>query len=246
MMQIEKSYAVVIPMANESQDFVTLVHLLNYTLSQCPNGTIFFVVDNVSIDDTYALCKSVSDSDSRYKTIWAPENRNVVDAYIRGYKEALKGSYNYILEMDAGLSHDPLAIPFFLNNLEQGYQCVFGSRFINGGSMNESNIKRYLLSRLGTILSNILLGTNLKDMTSGFQGFQREVVQAFAHYPLRSEAHFYQTELRYLLRGRDYKEIPIQYKAPSPRVSKKAIRNSFEVLFFYFFKRLKGQSVIIN
>jgi hypothetical protein len=89
-------------------------------------------------------------------------------------------------------------------------------RFINGGSINDSSIKRVFLSKAGTILSNILLGTKMYDMTSGFQGFHASIVKKFLAYNLLSKAHFYQTELRYLLRKTRYAEIPIHYRAPSP------------------------------
>ena len=80
------------------------------------------------------------------------------------------------------------------------------------------------------------------DMTSGYQGFHSHIVAKFLERGLLSKAHFYQTELRYLLRESRYAEIPIHYRAPSPSVSKKAIYNSFDVLFHYFLLRLKSQS----
>jgi dolichol-phosphate mannosyltransferase len=86
----------------------------------------------------------------------------------------------------------------------------------------------------------------MKDMTSGYQGFHLKVVKKFLDYNLRSKAHFYQTELRYLLRNTRFAEIPIHYRAPSPSVSKKAITNSLIVLFYYFLNRVKGRSKIIN
>ena len=99
--------------------------------------------------------------------------------------------------MDAGLSHDPKALPQFLKALNSGNECVFGSRFINGGSIGNSNLKRLFLSKAGTWLSNILLGTRLHDATSGYQGFHKKIVKKFIKYPLRSEGHFYQTEIRF-------------------------------------------------
>src|SRR5262249_17335545 len=101
------------------------------------------------------------------------------------------------------------------------------------------------LSKGGTIASNILLGSKMSDMTSGFQGFHRSVVEKFTNYNLLSKAHFYQTELRYLLRKTHYTEIPIQYKAPSPSVSQKSILNSISVLLHYFFLRLKFKAPYI-
>ena len=83
----------------------------------------------------------------------------------------------------------------------------------------------------------------MEDMTSGFQGFHRNVVGALLNYPLRSKAHFYQTELRYLMRKHRFAEVPIHYRAPSNSVSQKAIKNSLETLRYYFGKRLKGHAV---
>lgn len=236
--RVNMNWAVVVPMANEEPDFAPFVAALRAQLDALDSGRVYFVVDNVSKDRTLELCRELSTKDPRFTTVWAPENRCVVDAYIRGYQEALRAGHEYILEMDAGLSHDPATLPLFLQKLSEGYQCVFGSRFIEGGSMGDSPPKRVLLSRTGTILSNVLLGTKLRDMTSGFQGFQRKVVERFCEKPLLSRGHFYQTELRYLLRNYHGVEVPIRYKAPSPRVSSGSIRNSINTLLHFWWRRL--------
>lgn len=239
-------FAVVIPMANEQEDFHPFVSSLIGILNMLECGKVYFIVDKVSKDNTLELCNSLSTTDNRFVTVWAPENKNVVDAYIKGYKEALKNKHEIIIEMDAGLSHDPKALPMFLRVLKEGNECAFGSRFINGGSICDSTWKRTFLSKSGTILSNLLLGSKMYDMTSGFQGFHANIVEKFVAYSLLSKAHFYQTELRYLLRKSRYAEIPIHYRAPSPSVSKKAVYNSIHVLFHYFFLRLKCKAPLIK
>ncbi len=225
-------------MANEEKEFPPFIEVLTGVLDSQQGGMVYLVVDTVSRDKTLDLCQALSSRDRRFKTIWAPENRNVVDAYLRGYREALREGHDIIIEMDAGLSHDPRALPMFLRVLNEGNECAFGSRFINGGSIFDSNWKRTFLSRIGTTLTNVLLGTSMYDMTSGFQGFHARIVRQFVDYPLLSKAHFYQTELRYLLRYKRFAEIPIHYRAPSSSVSHKAVSNSLMVLFFYFRKRL--------
>jgi dolichol-phosphate mannosyltransferase len=240
------NFGVVIPMANEQEDFHPFVLSLKEVLNLLECGKVYFVVDKVSKDNTLELCKNLEATDSRFVTVWAPENKNVVDAYINGYKEALKNHHEIIIEMDAGLSHDPKALPLFLRVLNEGNECAFGSRFINGGSIGDSNWKRTFLSKFGTFISNLLLGTKMFDMTSGYQGFHANIVEKFVEYGLLSKAHFYQTELRYLLRKSRYAEIPIHYRAPSPSVSKKAIYNSFSVLFHYFMLRLKFKSPLVR
>ena len=235
------NWAVVVPMANEEKEFEPFVKALADVMDRLDSGAVYFVIDSVSKDQTLFLCQELANQDNRFRAIWAPENRNVVDAYLRGYREAYNSGHDIIIEMDAGLSHDPRAIPMFIRVLNEGNECAFGSRFINGGSMSDSPLSRRILSKGGTILSTIFLGTKLFDMTSGFQGFHAEVVGKILDYPLRSQAHFYQTELRYLLKKHRYAEIPIHYKAPSPRVSKKAIKNSLSVLLFYIVQRFKLQ-----
>ncbi len=241
-------FAVVVPMANEEYDFDPFIASLSNVLDRLECGTVYFVVDTVSKDRTRELCTRLSERDKRFITIWAPENRNVVDAYIRGYKAAVENNHDFIIEMDAGMSHDAKALPMFLRVLNEGNECAFGSRFINGGSICDSTWKRTFLSKFGTFLSNLLLGTKMYDTTSGYQGFHIDVVKKFVSYKLVSEAHFYQTELRYLLRKTRYAEIPIHYRSPSPSVSKKSVRNSIYVLFYYFLLRLslKPPSITIK
>jgi len=237
-------FAVIIPLANEENDFVPFIKVLLAALDRIEESArVYLVVDNVSKDRTLELCNNLSTNDDRFITIWAPENRNVVDAYLRGYGEALADGNEVIIEMDAGLSHDPRALPMFLRVLNEGNECAFGSRFINGGSIYDSQWKRTLFSKFGTLLANILLGTKMYDMTSGFQGFHAEIVESFVNYPLLSKAHFYQTELRYLLRNTRYAEVPIHYRAPSPSVSQSALTNSVSVLLKYFVLRLRRKAV---
>jgi dolichol-phosphate mannosyltransferase len=240
------NFAVVVPMANESREFAPFVESLAQTLDALGSGTVYFVVDKASKDQTLELCTTLSHTDKRFATVWAPENRNVVDAYLAGYRAAMTNKHDFIIEMDAGLSHDPRALPMFLRVLNEGNECAFGSRFMNGGSIYDSTWKRTCLSKVGTYLSNWLLGTRLFDATSGYQGFHAKIVEKFLAQGLRSEAHFYQTEIRYLLRKSRFAEVPIHYRAPSPSVSKKALKNSLAVFAYYVVQRLKGKAPFIR
>ena len=78
-------------------------------------------------------------------------------------------------------------------------------------------------------------------MASGYQAFPREVLVRLLDRQLLCKAHFYRTEERYLLRWEKAIEVPIHYRAPSPRVSRKAMLNSFAVLGHYAFLRLTGR-----
>ena len=242
-MKYSDDWAVIVPMANEAPDFDAFIGVLGPVLDRLGSGKVYFIVDKASKDNTLELCQQLSAKDPRYVTVWSPENKNVVDAYMKGFRVAYDAGHEIIIEMDGGLSHDPRALPMFLRVLNEGNECAFGSRFCNGGSMADSPIKRRLLSKTGTFLSTWLLGTTMDDMTSGFQGFHRSVVTELLKYPLRSKAHFYQTELRYLMRKHRFAEVPIHYRAPSNSVSQKAIRNALDTLMYYFGRRLRRQAV---
>ncbi|TXK49267.1 glycosyltransferase family 2 protein [Pontibacter qinzhouensis] len=244
-MYFDNDWALVIPLANEESDFSPFSTLLTAVLDRLESGHVYLVVDKVSVDNTLSLCRDLSAKDPRFITVWAPQTKNVVDAYLAGYQAAYDGGHAFIIEMDAGLSHDPRALPMFLRVLNEGNECAFGSRFINGGSTADSAWGRWFLSKFGTLVSNLLLGTTMKDMTSGYQGFHRSVVKQFLDYPLKSTAHFYQTEIRYLLRKKRYMEVPIHYRAPSASVSPKAIRNARQTLLYYVKLRFTGKKVYL-
>jgi len=232
-------------MANEKAEFSSFCSLLANVFTDQASGKAYLIIDTVSVDNTLELANSLADRDSRFEVVWAPENRSVAGAYTTGYRAAYGKGHELIIEMDANLSHDPKALPVFLKSLNEGYECVFGSRFIRGGSMDNRPLGRKLLSYYGTIAANLLLGTRLKDMTSGYQGFQRHVIADILDYQLKSTGHFFQTELRYLLRNRKYKEVPIHYQAPSSRVSSSSLKNAWTCLWYYLLQRLRGNNLSI-
>jgi len=233
-------------MANEQDTFKEFTDSLSSILDTLTSGHVYIVIDNVSKDNTLALSEQLSETDKRFSTVWAPENRNVVDAYTRGLKEAYLNGHETIIEMDGGFSHDPKEIPNFLSSMSEGHQCVFGSRYIQGGENVGPPLKRTFLSKGGTVLSNLLLGTKLKDMTSGYEAFDRNTAGKIIAYQLKSKAHFYQTEIRYLLRDSKHKEIPIVYRAPSDRNMSSPVRNSLYCLFYYLRLRILGRAATLN
>ena len=245
-MYFNNDWAVIIPMANEEKDFAELIAVLIFVLDKLDSGKVYLVVDTASKDNTRGLCEQLSLTDARFSTLWVPENKNVVDAYLAGYRAALTNQHKFIIEMDAGLSHDPRALPMFLRVLNEGNECAFGSRNINGGSNADSPFSRKFISGFGTIVANLFLGTRMSDMTSGFQGFHCNVVKSFLAYKLESKGHFYQTELRYLLRKTRYMEIPIHYRAPSPSISEKSLLDSLRLFLKYIFLHWTGKGPCIK
>lgn len=219
---------VVIPLANEES---TLRELLRRVLAQLEDhDRLFCVLDGVSRDRTLEQVREIASSDPRVMVILAPENRCVVDAYFRGYREALANGCKWILEMDGGFTHCPEDIPKFLVALGKGFDFAAGSRFIRGGTYR-GRCSRWLLSRGGSVLANLLLGTRMKDMTGGFEAFSRRALSCVVERGVRSRAHFFQTEIRYLMHEWSWVEIPIHYDNPDKGIGLGPVLESFRVLF---------------
>ena len=232
------NWALIVPMANEEKNFSDFISAVQLILDAVAEGYVYIIMDNASTDKTFILANELVLKDPRFVLLFVTGNSNVVDAYLSGYKEAYKNGHSYFIEIDAGMSHNPISIPLILEKLKSGNNCVFGSRFLIDSSTLRVGIKRKILSRGGTILSNFFLGTKLRDMTSGYQGFDRQMVGLINRYKFKSTGHFYQTELRYILRNYKYVELPIHYQDPSSNVSLKSILNSISALLYYTRKRI--------
>ena len=222
---------VVIPLANEEAQIDHF--LVNTTAQLCERDLVFCVLDNVSRDGTRERVTDFSKRDPRVRLVWAPGNRCVVDSYFRGYREALVAGCQWILEMDGGYSHRPEEIPQFVAAMERGADLAAGSRFVPGGS-HRGSLFRYCVSRGGSVLTNLLLGTRMYDMTSGFECFSRVALEHVVERGVRSRAHFFQTEIRYLLHDWEWVEIPINYTNPSKSVGGQSLREALRILWTLF------------
>ncbi|MFC1737433.1 glycosyltransferase [Planctomycetota bacterium] len=237
----EVKLGIVCPMANERS---TAIEFVNAVLERCRNFRsvkFFAVFDNSCTDGTSDLLKDQMEKISQLKVIWAPNNKCVVDAYIGGYREAIEAGCDWILEIDAGFSHQPSEIPQFFDKMAQGYDCVFGSRFSKGGKFESAPLSRFLLSRAGSTISNILLGTKYKDMTSGFELFTNDTLRKVLQKGIRSRGHFFQTEIKAYCRNMRIVEVPIHYRVPSKNVNSTVIVDAFINLFLLFGKRIAGK-----
>jgi dolichol-phosphate mannosyltransferase len=234
---------VVCPMANERS---TAVKFVDDVLAQCKqfgfkSVDMFAVLDRASTDGTIALLSSAALSRPDLRVVWAPENETVVDAYVRGYREALAFGCDWILEIDAGYSHHPEDIPQFFIKMVEGYDCVFGSRFMKLGSMRDNPLARRIISRGGSILSNFLLRTKISDMTSGFELFSRLALEQALARGLLSRGPFFQTELKAYCHNMRFAEVPIVYRGANHVIGMGALKDSLSGLWRLCQLKLRGR-----
>lgn len=195
------------------------------------NLYIYPVIDSYSRDRTEEIIREKEKKNNKVKCIFHEKSDGVVSCYLEGFKRALADGAELILEMDGGGSHLPSEIPVFLEMLNKGYDCVWGSRFIEGGSMREQPLYRRILSQGGTILANLVLGTKLKDMTSGFEGFQRGILEDMDLDAFLSKGHMYQTEMRYYCRNKHTLEVPIHYVGTASSLKTSSVTEALRLLF---------------
>jgi dolichol-phosphate mannosyltransferase len=132
--------------------------------------------------------------------------------------------------MDGGMSHLPEQIPRFIEAMERGVEFAAGSRFMPRGSYR-GRWSRYLISKGGTLVTNLLLGTRLYDMTSGFECFTQRALTFVVQRGVESRAHFFQTEIRFMLHGWDWTEVPIDYSCPSKSVGQAQLLEAIRILW---------------
>lgn len=223
-----KKTIIVMPVANEE---ATMAQILDEILAlPYDNLHIYPVVDDYSKDRTEEIIRSY-ESTGRVKCIYYKESRGVITCYLEGFRQALLDGAERIIEMDGGGSHLPKEIPEYIEALDLGYDCVWGSRFIKGGGISSQPLYRRFLSSGGTILSNLVLGTKLSDMTSGFEAFQAEVINKMNLSAFLSKGHMYQTEMRFYCRNLSTIEVPIHYIGSSSSLKLKSVTEALKILF---------------
>ena len=224
-----KKTIIVMPVANEE---ATMESLLDNILElPYDNLYIYPVVDSYSKDRTEEIIREKEKQNPRVKCIFYKESRGVITCYLEGFRRALLDGAERIIEMDGGGSHLPSEIPQFIEKLDEGYDCVWGSRFIPGGGISSQPLYRRILSGGGTWLANFVLGTGLKDMTSGFEGFQRNVLENMNLDKFLSKGHMYQTEMRYYCRKYHTIEVPIHYVVSSSSLKSSSVTEALRILF---------------
>lgn len=223
-----KKTIIVMPVANEGD---TMASLLDRILAlPYDNLLVYPVVDDYSTDNTADIIRSY-ESTGRVKCIYYKESRGVISCYLEGFRRAMADDAERIIEMDGGGSHKPEEIPQFIEKLDEGYDCVWGSRFTSGGGTDHQPMYRRFLSSGGTILSNAVLGTKLKDMTSGFEAFQVDILKNMNLDAFLSTGHMYQTEMRYYCRKFNTVEVPIHYTGSTSSLKMKSVTEALKILF---------------
>ncbi|MEM4260472.1 MAG: glycosyltransferase, partial [Candidatus Woesearchaeota archaeon] len=133
---------IIIPTYNEADNIVKLIEAIR--LLKVPDVKIdILVVDDNSSDGTSRLVKELGYNN--VVVIDREKKMGLGTAYITGFKYAIEKAYDFVFEMDADFSHDPNAIPEFLEKIKH-YDLVIGSRYINGIAVVNWPLNRLIIS----------------------------------------------------------------------------------------------------
>lgn len=207
-----KNILVLIPTYNESESIILLLKRIDKISRE--NIDILkidiLVIDDNSPDKTGQLAQSLNLSGL---TVLSLSSKNGIGpAYIAGFKFGLTKNYDFFIQMDADLSHQPEEMIDLVENSDSQIM-VIGSRWIKGGSVVNWPKRRRLISRFGTAYAARLLGLKYRDLTSGYRVLPKQLVADIDFSTIKSHGYGFQIEmaLQAIKLGYKIKEVPITF-----------------------------------
>jgi dolichol-phosphate mannosyltransferase len=222
---------IVVPTYNEAENLPVLVERL-FAL-KIP-GLHLLIIDDGSPDGTGEVAKSLGhELDGRVELLQRGKKMGLGTAYVDGMALALAQSPDYIVQMDADMSHPPERVPAFLEALEDA-DVVVGSRYVEGGGSEDSwGIRRRALSLMSNEGIRLASGVKVKDATSGFKAFRREAMAAVDLALFRCSGFGFQVEMIKACESRGFKiaELPIMFGHRASGKSKMSLSIAVEALW---------------
>jgi dolichol-phosphate mannosyltransferase len=202
------------------------------------------VVDDNSPDGTGAFVDAWSAREPRLHVLHRPGKLGLGGAYIHGFKWALANTdARYIFEMDADFSHDPGAIPRFLERIPDA-DLVVGSRYVKGVTVVNWPLSRLILSITANVYTRVITGMPLADATAGFKCFRRAVLEALPLDRVKSDGYSFQIEMHFHVWKRRFRiiEMPIIFTDRLVGQSKMSRRIVWEAAFMVW--KLRFASIL--
>jgi dolichol-phosphate mannosyltransferase len=190
------------------------------------------VVDDGSPDGTGELADAMAAEHPEIRVLHRSAKQGLGRAYLAGFREALAGGAELILEMDADFSHDPADLPRLIAAADAA-DLVLGSRYVPGGGVQNWGTLRRLISRGGSWYARVLLGVPVRDLTGGFKCFNGRVLEALDLEGVHADGYGFQIELTYraIQAGFTVAEVPILFRERREGHSKMTARIAVEAVW---------------
>jgi len=197
---------VCLPTYNERENLERMVRALSN------KGVSVLVVDDNSPDGTGELADRLATELDYLEVLHRDRKEGLGPAYVAGFRHALAGGADLVLEMDADFSHDPADVTRLITWASEA-DVVLGSRYVRGGSIVNWGRLRRFVSAGGSLYARRLLGVRVHDLTGGFKCFRREVLETLDLGAITSRGYAFQIETTYraLRAGFRVVEVPIAF-----------------------------------
>jgi dolichol-phosphate mannosyltransferase len=221
--------SVVIPARDEEGCIANTIDLLHRTLVEAGIDHELVVVDDGSVDRTAGILQEL--------TRRIPQLVPVQNAGEHGFGRAVSlglsrmtGDAAVIFMADA--SDDPEDVVRYWEKLQEGYECVFGSRFVPGGRVIDYPRLKLVANRMANLFIKLLFGIRLNDTTNAFKAYRREVIEGCRpliapHFNLTVEI-----PLKAIVRGYNWTVIPISWRNRRTGMAKLKIKEMGSRYFF--------------
>ncbi|HQY20383.1 MAG TPA: polyprenol monophosphomannose synthase [Ignavibacteria bacterium] len=238
-----KRILVIIPTYNEADNILKIIPLILENSDQ-DNEYNILVVDDNSPDGT---AKLVEDLNNNHVNILKREKKlGLGTAYVAGFRYAIKEKYDCVFEMDADFSHDPKYLKGFIEKIDEGYDLVIGSRYIDGISVLNWPLRRLILSYLASVYTRAVTGLKVMDTTAGFMCYKVDSLKQIDLDNVRSNGYSFQIEMKFKMYKKGFKiiEVPILFidrREGESKMSRKVVYEAYFMVWKLKFKSVFGK-----
>jgi len=218
---------VLLPTFNEAENLPSMLRAIREIVER----SHVLVIDDGSPDGTGRIADEAAAVDARIHVVQRGSRQGLGSAYRFGYRWALDRGYERIAQMDCDFSHDPADLPRLLDGLRD-HPVVVGSRRVPGGESVGWPWYRRLVSSAASSYARAILGSPVRDLTSGFKAFRGPALSRLPIESLQSDGFVFQVEVTSLLLGLGVPvhELPIRFVDRRHGASKLSLRIVLEGL----------------
>jgi dolichol-phosphate mannosyltransferase len=167
-------------------------------------------------------------------------------AYIEGFKWAIDKNYEFIFEMDADFSHNPIDLDRLYKTCKYDkYDVAVGSRYVPGGKIENWPLDRHIYSKGGALYTRMITFMPVKDPTAGFICYTKKVLEAINFDEIKFVGYAFQIEMKFAAwkLGFSIKEVPITFidrKIGNSKMSKTILKEGVLGVMMIQLKSLFG------
>jgi dolichol-phosphate mannosyltransferase len=230
---------IVVPTLNERENVDELIDGIRCHVP----GAHVLVVDDGSTDGTAARAAELDAGRGDVHVLQRGRRLGIGSAYQTGFRWGLDRAYRRLVSMDGDLSHEPRFLPALIGATDDAADVAIGSRYMRGISVVNWELHRLALSVLANRYARTITGLPVRDCTSGFQCYRREVLERIGLEQLRFSGYSFLVELKYraFRAGARLCEVPIVFVDRRYGMSKLGARHVVQSIWSVWAMRFLGR-----